>query len=40
MNDAPGVTLSKWRKQFPGGRVPPDLALEGARADRSVELKQ
>lgn len=31
MNDAPGVTLSKWRKQFPGGCVPPDLALEVAR---------
>ena len=28
MSYAPGVTLSKWRKQFPEGRVPLDKALE------------
>lgn len=31
MDYAPGVTLSKWRRQFPGGVVPPDLALEVGR---------
>ncbi len=31
MRYAPGVTLSKWRKQFPGGIVPLDLVLEVAR---------
>ena len=28
MEYAPGVTLSKWRRQFPGGKVPLDLALQ------------
>ena len=28
---APGVTLSQWRKQFPGSRVPVDKALEIVR---------
>ncbi len=28
MNYAPGVPLSQWRKQFPGGIVPVDKALE------------
>ena len=28
MDYAPGVTLSRWRKQFPDGIVPLDLALE------------
>ena len=28
---APGVTLSKWRRQFPGCRVPLDIAIEIAR---------
>ena len=28
MEYAPGVTLSKWRKQFPGGKVPLDQALQ------------
>lgn len=27
MEYAPGVTLSRWRKQFDGGRVPPEQAL-------------
>ena len=31
MDYAPGVTLSRWRRQFPGGAVPPDLALEIGR---------
>ena len=31
MDYAPGVTLSKWRRQFPDGIVPPDLALEVGR---------
>ena len=31
MEYAPGVTLSKWRKQFPGNRVPLPPALEIAR---------
>ncbi|MBP5509280.1 MAG: serine/threonine protein kinase, partial [Kiritimatiellae bacterium] len=31
MEYAPGVTLSKWRRQFPGGRVPSELALEITR---------
>ena len=31
MDFASGVTLSKWRKQFPGGIVPLDLALEVGR---------
>ncbi len=31
MRYAPGVTLSKWRKQFPDGVVPLDLALEVTR---------
>ena len=31
MSYAPGVTLSKWRKQFPGGKVPVDQALEICR---------
>ncbi|MBR0057516.1 MAG: SUMF1/EgtB/PvdO family nonheme iron enzyme, partial [Kiritimatiellae bacterium] len=31
MRYAPGVTLSRWRRQFPGGAVPPDRALEVAR---------
>ncbi len=31
MDYAPGITLSKWRRQFPGGVVPPDLALEVGR---------
>jgi serine/threonine-protein kinase len=31
MRYAPGVTLSKWRKQFPDGIVPPDQALEIVR---------
>ena len=31
MDYAPGVTLSKWRRQFPDGIVPPDIALEVAR---------
>lgn len=31
MRYAPGVTLSKWRRQFPDGIVPPDLALEIGR---------
>ena len=31
MRYAPGVTLSKWRRQFPDGVVPPDLALEIGR---------
>ena len=31
MRYAPGVTLSKWRKQFPDGVVPLDSALEIAR---------
>ncbi len=31
MSYAPGVTLSKWRKQFPGGIVPLDKALEIGR---------
>ena len=28
MEYAPGVTLSKWRKQFPGGRVPLEQAIQ------------
>ena len=31
MDYAPGVTLSKWRRQFPDGVAPPDLALEIGR---------
>ncbi len=31
MTYAPGVTLSKWRKQFPEGRVPVNLALDICR---------
>ncbi|MBP5511657.1 MAG: serine/threonine protein kinase, partial [Kiritimatiellae bacterium] len=31
MEYAPGVTLSRWRRQFPGGRVPLPQALEIAR---------
>ena len=31
MRYAPGVTLSRWRRQFPGGVVPPHCALEVAR---------
>ena len=31
MRYAPGVTLSKWRRQFPDGVVPPDQALEVVR---------
>ena len=31
MSYAPGVTLSKWRKQFPEGRVPLDKTLEIGR---------
>ncbi len=31
MDYAPGVTLSKWRRQFPGGVVPFELALEIGR---------
>ena len=31
MRYAPGVTLSKWRRQFPDGVVPPELALEIGR---------
>lgn len=31
MDYAPGVTLSKWRRQFPDGRVPQPLAFEIAR---------
>ena len=31
MDYAPGVTLSRWRRQFPDGIVPLDLALEIAR---------
>ena len=31
MDYAPGVTLSKWRKQFPGGIVPVPLVVEIAR---------
>ncbi len=31
MDYAPGVTLSKWRRQFPDGIVPLDIALEVAR---------
>ena len=31
MDYAPGVTLSKWRRQFPDGIVPFDLALEIGR---------
>ena len=31
MRYAPGVTLSKWRRQFPGGIVPFDQALEVGR---------
>ena len=31
MRYAPGVTLSRWRRQFPDGIVPLDLALEIAR---------
>ena len=31
MDYAPGVTLSRWRRQFPDGIVPPDLALEIGR---------
>ena len=31
MDYAPGVTLSKWRKQFPGGKVPLLLAIEVGR---------
>lgn len=31
MRYAPGVTLSKWRRQFPGGAVPPETACEIAR---------
>ena len=31
MRYAPGVTLSKWRRQFPDGVVPADLALEIGR---------
>ena len=31
MEFAPGVTLSRWRRQFPRGRVPAALALEVAR---------
>jgi len=31
MRYAPGVTLSRWRRQFPDGVVPPDLALEIGR---------
>ena len=31
MDYAPGVTLSKWRRQFPDGVVPADLALEVGR---------
>lgn len=31
MTYAPGVTLSKWRKQFPDGRVPIEEALEVCR---------
>ena len=31
MDYAPGVTLSRWRRQFPGGVVPFDLALEVGR---------
>lgn len=28
MEYAPGVTLSRWRKQFPGGKVPFEIALQ------------
>ena len=31
MRYAPGVTLSKWRRQFPGGKVPLDQTLEIGR---------
>jgi len=31
MRYAPGVTLSRWRRQFPDGVVPPDFALEIGR---------
>ena len=31
MDFAPGVTLTQWRRQFPGGRVPLSLALDVAR---------
>jgi formylglycine-generating enzyme required for sulfatase activity len=31
MSYAPGVTLSKWRRQFPDGKVPVDQALEVCR---------
>ena len=31
MQYAPGVTLSQWRKQFPDGKVPLDMALEITR---------
>ena len=31
MRYAPGVTLSRWRRQFPGGVVPQPIALEVAR---------
>ena len=31
MRYAPGVTLSKWRRQFPDGVVPPDRVLEIGR---------
>ncbi len=31
MRYAPGVTLSRWRRQFPDGVVPPNLALEIGR---------
>ena len=31
MRYAPGITLSRWRRQFPDGVVPPDLAFEIGR---------
>ena len=31
MEYAPGVTLSKWRKQFPGGKVPLEQAIQLVR---------
>ena len=31
MEYAPGMTLSKWRRQFPGKRVPYDLAVDVVR---------
>lgn len=36
MRYAPGVTLSQWRKQFPGGVVPPESAFEIIRQTASA----